>query len=75
MAAIGYGLTGTAIILMEKDGQLRCASVNGETALLVAELAAWDASPLSEHARVEYSGTATMLLAELRGSGCFDRST
>ncbi len=71
MAAIGYGLTGTAIILMEKDGQLRCASVNGDTALLVAELAAWESSLLSEHARVEYRGTATVLLANLRSSGDF----
>lgn len=73
MAAIGYGEAGIAVVLMQKDGQLRCASVNGETDLLVAELAAWEASPLSEHARVEYGGTATMLIAKLRSSGHFGR--
>ncbi|TIU28265.1 MAG: hypothetical protein E5W38_24465, partial [Mesorhizobium sp.] len=51
MAAIGYGVTGIAIIVMDKNGQLRCASINQEAAHLVAELAAWDASPLSEKAR------------------------
>nr|WP_244750057.1 hypothetical protein [Mesorhizobium sp. L-2-11] len=71
MAAIGYGVTGTAIIVMEKNGQLRCASVSQDTALLVAELAAWDASPLSEKARVDHRGTAIMLLARLRSIGHF----
>ncbi|WP_431310923.1 hypothetical protein [Mesorhizobium amorphae] len=71
MAAIGYGETGTAIIVMEKSGELRCASVNGDTALLVAELAAWCASPLSEQARVDHRGTAIILLAKLRSSGHF----
>lgn len=32
MAAIGYGETGTAIIVMEKSGQLRCASIHLECA-------------------------------------------
>ncbi|RUX07974.1 hypothetical protein EOA30_07630 [Mesorhizobium sp. M8A.F.Ca.ET.059.01.1.1] len=73
MAAIGYGLTGTAIIVMEKNGHLRCASISGDTALLVAELAAWNASPLSEQWRVDYRRTATILLAQLRGSGHFGR--
>ncbi|OWK21506.1 hypothetical protein AJ88_19820 [Mesorhizobium amorphae CCBAU 01583] len=71
MAAIGYAETGTAIIVMEKSGQLRCASINGDTALLVAELAAWYASPLSEQARSDHRGTASILLAKLRGSGRF----
>lgn len=71
MAAIGYGETGTAIIVMEKRGQLRCASINGDTAFLVAELAAWSASPLSEQAKGDHRGTAMMLLAELRSSGHF----
>ena len=31
MAAIGYGTTGTAIVVMEKNGQTRCASANGDT--------------------------------------------
>ncbi|MER8388580.1 hypothetical protein NKH14_24225 [Mesorhizobium sp. M1380] len=73
MAAIGYGVTGTAIIVMDKNGQLRCASVSGNTAVLVAELAAWYASPLSEQARVDHRGTAIILLAELRSSGHFAR--
>ncbi|WP_292360753.1 hypothetical protein [Mesorhizobium sp.] len=71
MAAIGYGVTGIAIIVMDKNGQLRCASINQEAAHLVAELAAWDASPLSEKARDDRRGTATILLAKLRRSGHF----
>ncbi|MER9305492.1 hypothetical protein [Mesorhizobium sp. M0496] len=73
MAAIGYGVTGTAIIVMEKNGQLRCASINEDTALLVAELAAWNASPLREQARVDHRATASILLAKLRNSGHFAR--
>ncbi|RNJ42492.1 hypothetical protein B5V01_03680 [Mesorhizobium erdmanii] len=73
MAAIGYGETGTAIIVMEKNGHLRCASISGDTALLVAELAAWNASPLSEQARLDPCGTASILLAKLRRSGHFGR--
>ncbi|WP_292860874.1 hypothetical protein [Mesorhizobium sp.] len=73
MAAIGYGVTGTAIIVMGKNGQLGCASVSGDTALLVAALAAWNASPLSEQARVDHSATASILLARLRSSGHFAR--
>lgn len=73
MAAIGYGATGIAIVVMEKSGELRCASVNGDTAALVAELAAWNASPLSEQAHVDYHGTAVTLLAKLRSSGHFVR--
>lgn len=66
MAAIG-------LIVMGKNGQLRCASINEDTALLVAELAAWNASPLSQQARVDHSATASILLAKLRISGHFDR--
>ncbi|WP_245274503.1 hypothetical protein [Mesorhizobium sp. L2C066B000] len=73
MAAIGYGVTGTAVIVMEKNGQLRCASINEDTALLVAELAAWNASPLREQARVDHRSTASILLAKLRNSGHFAR--
>ena len=74
IAAIGYGTTGTAIVVMEKNGQTRCASANGDTGFLVAELAAWYASPLGEQARVDYHGSAVILLANLRSSGHFDRS-
>jgi hypothetical protein len=74
MAAIGDGTTGTAIIVMGKDGQLRCALVDGDnTAALVAELTAWYASPLSEQAHVDYHGTAITLLARLRSAGHFVR--
>nr|WP_235984505.1 MULTISPECIES: hypothetical protein [Mesorhizobium] len=50
MAAIGYGVAGTAIIVMEKNGHLRAESINPDTSVWVAELAAWNASPLSEQA-------------------------
>ncbi|TPK28746.1 hypothetical protein FJ942_27615 [Mesorhizobium sp. B2-4-2] len=71
IAAIGYGVIGTAIIVMGKNGQLRCASVDGDTALLVAELAAWNASPLGEQAKIDQRGAANILLATLRSSGHF----
>jgi hypothetical protein len=73
MAAIGYGATGTAIIVVEKNGQLRCASISGDTAPLVAESAAWDASPPSAQAQIDPLGTAAILLAKLRSSGHFAR--
>lgn len=75
MAAIGYGTTGLAIIVMDKNGQLRCASVsvNGDMRFLADELAGWYASPLSEQAHVEYHGTAVTLLAKLRSAGHFVR--
>lgn len=66
-------MTGTAIIVMDKNGQLRCASVNGDSAVLVAELATWYTSPLSEQARVDHRGTAIILLAKRRSSGHFAR--
>ncbi|TPJ48399.1 hypothetical protein [Mesorhizobium sp. ORM16] len=71
IAAIGYGVIGTAIIVMGKNGQLRCASVDGDIALLVAELAAWNASPLGEQAKIDQRGAANILLATLRSSGHF----
>ncbi|WP_407046114.1 hypothetical protein [Mesorhizobium abyssinicae] len=74
MAAIGYGATGTAIIVMQKSGELRCASVNGDMRFLVEELTAWYASPLHEQAHVDYHGTAIILLAKLRSAGHFARS-
>ncbi|AEH87392.1 hypothetical protein FJ978_10680 [Mesorhizobium sp. B1-1-7] len=69
MAAIGYGDADTAIVVLEKSGQLRCASVNGAASPFVAALAAWEASPLSEHVRADYHGTALILLAKLRAAG------
>ncbi|MBM2715480.1 hypothetical protein JQK88_30600 [Mesorhizobium caraganae] len=73
MAAIGYGTTGTAIVVMDKNGQLRCASVDSDTSALVEELAGWYGSPLSEQAHVDYHSTAITLLAKLRSSGHFAR--
>ncbi|MEI9413745.1 hypothetical protein O7A61_02235 [Mesorhizobium sp. Cs1321R2N1] len=72
MAAIGYGEEDAAIVVLEKSGRLRCASVNGDASPFVAELAAWESSPLSEHARAEYRGTAMILLSKLRSSGHFN---
>lgn len=69
MAAIGYGEADAAIVVLEKGGQLRCASVNGEASPFVMDLAAWQSSPSSERARADYRGTATILLAKLRHSG------
>lgn len=72
MAAIGYGDADAAIVVLERDGQLRCASVNGEDSALVSVLAAWESSPLSEHVCAEYRDTATVLLTKLRSSGRLD---
>ncbi|WP_430682247.1 hypothetical protein [Mesorhizobium australafricanum] len=69
MAAIGYGESDAAIVVLDKSGQLRCASVNGDASALVADLAAWESSPLSEHVQSQYHGTALILLAKLRESG------
>lgn len=69
MAAIGYGDEHAAVVVLEKGGQLKCASVNGDATVLVADLAAWEASPLREHVHAEYRGTALILLAKLRSSG------
>ncbi|TPK72334.1 hypothetical protein FJ950_27990 [Mesorhizobium sp. B2-3-14] len=71
MAAIGYGEADAAIVVLEKGGRLRCALVNGDASHFVAELAAWESSPLREHVRAEYRGTAMILLAKLRSSGHF----
>ena len=75
MAAIRYGETDAAIIVLEKNGQLRCAAANGDASTLVATLATWESSPLSEHVRDQYHGTALILLAKLRSSGHFGPST
>ncbi|MGX8012779.1 hypothetical protein ACVDG8_029340 [Mesorhizobium sp. ORM8.1] len=69
MAAIGYADAEAAIIVLEKNGQLRCASVNGDASLLVADLAAWESSPLRERVLSDFRGTAIILLAKLRRSG------
>jgi len=66
IATIGYGANGTVAIMMDKNGQLSSAPVNGDNDFLVAELAAWYASPLGEQARVDYRGTAVTLIAKLR---------
>ncbi|RAZ88885.1 hypothetical protein DPM33_20860 [Mesorhizobium hawassense] len=69
IAAIGYDDAQAAIVVLDKSGQLRCAAVNGDASVLVATLADWGSSPLSEHVHAEYHGTATILLAKLRKSG------
>ncbi|MGX5832318.1 hypothetical protein [Mesorhizobium sp. 43Arga] len=69
MAAIGYGKADAAVIVLEKSGHLRCASVNGDASALVATLTTWESSPLREHVQAEYHGTALILLAKLRNSG------
>jgi hypothetical protein len=68
MAAIGYGEVDAAIVMLEKGGRLRCASVNGDASNLVAVLAAWEASSSCERAQTDYRGTATILLAKVRHS-------
>lgn len=69
MAAIGYSDAETAIVVLEKTGNLRCTAVNGDASTLIADLAAWESSPPSEHVQAAYHGTALMLLAKLRLSG------
>ena len=69
VAAIGYGPNGTVAIMMDKDGQLSSAPVNGNNDHLVAELAVWSSLPMAEQVCVSYRGAAAILLAELRKSG------
>ncbi|KRB34243.1 hypothetical protein ASD99_01005 [Mesorhizobium sp. Root695] len=75
MAAIGYGANGTVIIVMGKKGQLDSAPIDGDTNHLVAELTAWCSLPMAEQVCVNFSSTVVILLAELRKSSRFDRST
>lgn len=76
MAAIGYGANETVVaIMMDKVGQLRSAPVDPDNDFLVAELAAWSSLPMGEQASANYRGAAASLLAKLRESGRFDRST
>lgn len=69
MAAIGFGVDGTVAIMMDKNGQLISAPINGDNAPLVAELTAWTSLPMAEQVCVGYGGAAAKLLAELRKSG------
>jgi hypothetical protein len=69
VAAIGFGANGTVAIMMDKDGQLSSAPVNGNNDHLVAELAVWSSLPMAEQVCVSYRGAAAILLAELRKSG------
>jgi hypothetical protein len=66
MAAVGYGVSGTVAITMDKYGQLSSAPINGENDALVAELTAWSLLPMAEQVSVDYRGAAAMLLAGLR---------
>ncbi|MER9655756.1 hypothetical protein NKJ26_19915 [Mesorhizobium sp. M0152] len=75
MAAIGYGAYGTVVITMAKNGQLASAPINGDSDHLVAELTAWCSLPMAEQICVSFSSTASILLAECRKSGRFDRSS
>lgn len=76
MAAIGYGANDTVVaIMMDKNGQLRSAPVDADNDFLVAELTVWSSLPMAEQASANYHGAAESLLAKLRKSGRFDRST
>ncbi|MER8456280.1 hypothetical protein [Mesorhizobium sp. M0965] len=76
MAAIGYGSNDTVVaIVMDKNGQLRSAPVDADNDFLVAELTVWSSLPMAEQASASYCGAAASLLAKLRKSGRFDRST
>lgn len=65
MAAIGYRANGTVAIMMDKNGQLSSAPVNGDDEVLVAELTAWYSLPMTEKVCVSYQGAAARLLAKL----------
>ncbi|PTE06577.1 hypothetical protein [Mesorhizobium helmanticense] len=63
MAAIGYSANGTVAIMMDKNGELGSAPVNGDEDVLVAELTAWFSLPMAEQVCVSYRGAAASLLA------------
>lgn len=71
MAAVGYGVSGTVAITMDKYGQLTSAPVSEDNDFLVAELTTWSLLPMAEQVTVDYRGAAAMLLAGLR-KGRFD---
>lgn len=75
MAAIEYGADGTVAIVMDKNGKLSSEPVDEDNNHLVVELTAWNSLPMAEQVVVSYSGAAASLLAKLRKSGRFDRST
>ncbi|MER8921690.1 hypothetical protein [Mesorhizobium sp. M0802] len=68
MAAIGYGADGTVVIVMDKDGQLTSAPIDGNEGS-IAELAAWSSLPMAEQVNVSYREAAEGLLVGLRRSG------
>ncbi|MBN9243470.1 MAG: hypothetical protein J0I98_11825 [Mesorhizobium sp.] len=73
MAAIGYDDLGTALVVLAKSGDVRCAAVaDPRMAEHIGALTVWARLPLPEQAAVDHTGTATVLLATLRGVGCAD---
>ncbi|MER8430057.1 hypothetical protein [Mesorhizobium caraganae] len=69
IAAIGYAADGTVAIVMDRDGQLTSAPIDGNGGPLVAELAAWASLPMSEQVGASYLDAAKSLVAGLRRSG------
>ncbi|MER8570281.1 hypothetical protein NKH85_33080 [Mesorhizobium sp. M0924] len=68
LAAIGYGANGTVAIIMDKQGQLSSAPIDGDEDKIV-ELTVWCSLPMAEQARVSYTGAIALLLAKLRQAG------
>ncbi|WP_244494058.1 MULTISPECIES: hypothetical protein [Mesorhizobium] len=73
IAAIGYGAEGVVAVVMDRDGGLASAPVDGGSYALIAELSAWCALPMAEQISASYLEAATKLLAELAKAGRIDR--
>lgn len=71
IAAIGYGADGTVAIIMDRDGHLISAPIEGGDGL-IAEITAWCSLSMAEQSSVSYSGAAAGLLAKLRKAGTLD---
>jgi hypothetical protein len=71
IAAIGYGANGTVAIVMDRDGHLVSATIDGCDGL-IAELTAWCSLSMAEQSSMSYSGAAARLLAQLLKAGTLD---
>ncbi len=75
IAAIGYGGDGVVAIVMDRDGGLASAPLDGGSDPLIAELSAWCSLPMAEQTGVSNAEAASKLLAEIAKSGRFGHAS
>lgn len=67
MAAIDYRELGAALVLLSnRGGKMRCATVTGNVAAFVDELAEVASRPLAEQAYFDFRGRTSAILSFLR---------